>query len=95
MSPDGPTVKSRFANPAALINLLLPNLFVVAGILLLFFTVGAGFQIITNPADKKAQEEGSKRIGYAIGGFVLLFISYWIVQIIERVLGIPILGGAQ
>lgn len=87
----GTNVKDVFATPADLINLLLPNAFIFAGLLLFFFTVGAGFQMIAGSGDKKAQEEGKKKLGYAIGGFVLLFASYWIMQIIELVLGLELL----
>lgn len=91
LNPEGDAVKDVFATPADLINVLLPNIFIFAGILLFFFTVGAGFQMIANPDDKKAQEEGKKKLGYAIGGFVLLFSSYWIMQILQTVLGLELL----
>lgn len=86
------TVAEKYANPAALINTLLPNIYVAAGIILFVFVLGAGFRMIMNPDDKKAAEGGKKAIGYAIGGFVLLIAVYWIVQIIEVVTGVQILG---
>lgn len=88
---DGRSVRDVFSTPADLINLLLPNLFIIGGVLLFFFTIGAGFQMVMHPDDKKAKEEGSKKLGYAIGGFILLFISYWLMQIIDRSLGLNLL----
>lgn len=88
------TVAETYQNPAALINTLLPNIYVAAGLLLFVFVLGAGFRIVMNPDDKKAAEAGKKSIGYAIGGFILLIAVYWIVQIIEIVTGVNILGAS-
>lgn len=88
----GKTVESVYGTPADLINTILPNIYVAAGVILFVFVLGAGFSIVMNPDDKKAAESGKKSIGYAIGGFILLIAVYWIVQIIQVVTGVNILG---
>lgn len=90
---DGTTpVADRFSSPAQLINILLPNVFTIAALILFFYIIGAGFKMVMNPDNKKSTEEGKKAITYGIGGFILLFASYWIVQIIQYITGVTILG---
>jgi len=40
--------------------------------------------------DEKGLAEAKKKITYALVGFLLLFVSYWLVQILEYILGISI-----
>lgn len=93
LSPEGKPVAEVYSSPAALINTLMPNLFMLAGVLLFFFVFFAGFRMLTNPGDSKKMEEGKKSLGYAIGGFLLLFAAYWIMQIVKALTGIDVLGG--
>ena len=89
----GTTVAETYSTPAALINTLLPNIFVIAGLLLFVFVIGAGIKMVMSPDDKKNAEEGRKAITNAMLGFFVLLASYWIVQIIEIVTGVTIFGG--
>lgn len=93
LNPDGTTVAEVYSSPASLINIILPNVFVFAGLLLFFFTIGAGLKMVFSPDDKKAAEQSKTAITYAIGGFLLLVAAYWLVQILEIVTGMTILGG--
>lgn len=90
---DGPPVAEVYGTPADLINALLPNIYVFAGILLFVFIFAAGFKMVMNPSDKKSAEEGKKAFFYAIGGFILLIASFWIMQIIGVLTGVDVLGG--
>lgn len=93
LSPDSPdAVTDVFPTPGALITSLLPNIFIFAGLLLFFFIFFAGLKMVISPDKKKNFDEGKKKIGYAVAGFILLFMSYWLIQIIQVVTGITILG---
>lgn len=93
LTPGGTTtVADTFATPADLINTVLPNIFMLAGVLLLFFFIGAGWKMLSSPQSSKAAEEGKKSLTYAIGGFILLLAAYWIMQIVQVVTGVEILG---
>lgn len=85
---------SGFANQpiTALISAILPNIFVIAGLLLLFYAVFGGLKIIMGSGDSKGTEQGKEAITRAVIGFLIIFASYWIVQIIEVLTGISILG---
>lgn len=65
--------------------------YVLAGIILLIYLIMAGFQMMTGANDPKAKESAGKSITNAVIGFFILFVSYWVIQIVEVVLGISIL----
>ncbi|HAU98923.1 MAG: hypothetical protein UX04_C0003G0045 [Microgenomates group bacterium GW2011_GWF2_45_18] len=67
-----------------------PFLFAFAGFTLFVMIVWGGFEMLLGATDQKAQEAGKNRITWAVVGFLLLFLSYWIGQIIEIVFGINI-----
>jgi hypothetical protein len=92
LTPGGTPVAEVYGQPANLLNLIVPLLFLVAGIALFIFIFMAGFGMVMNPDNKKSTEDGKKKLGYAIAGFILLFASYWIIQIIEQITGVPILN---
>jgi len=46
---------------------------------------------MTGANDPKAKESAGKSITNAVVGFFILFVSYWVIQIVEVVLGISIL----
>lgn len=66
-------------------------LFVIAGLILLFMLIYGGFQMMLGATNPKTKESASQTITNAILGFIILFISYWLVQILEIILGISIL----
>jgi len=87
---DGSTVESRYDTPSKIVNLIVSNLFVVAGIVIFFLIIGAGFSFLQNSS--KGKEEAKNLATGAIIGFIVMFAAYWIVQIIEAITGanIPI-----
>jgi hypothetical protein len=76
----------------AWISAILPTAYVIAGVILFLYTVFGGFLIISSGSDPKAADSGKQVITNAIIGFVILFASYWLIQIIEVLTGIPILN---
>src|SRR5690606_24160645 len=76
------SVGEVFSTPTSLINLIVPNLFILAGLIFLFLLIIGGFGIITS-GSSKGVEEGQKKLTTALLGFGIMFASYWIIQIIE------------
>jgi uncharacterized membrane protein len=68
-------------------------IFFVAGAALLIYLLTAGISMMTSRGDPKALEGAKARLTYALGGFLIVFIAYWIVQIIGLVLGLEGFGG--
>lgn len=71
-----------------LISELLPYLFAAAGLLLLFYLVYGGLSLMLSGGDPKAVQSAKDKITGAIIGFIIVFVSYWLVQIVAKILGI-------
>jgi len=74
-----------------LITAWLPNIYVIAGLILFIFILIGGLTIIMNAGSQEKIQQGQKTLMSAIIGFVILFASYWIIQIVQVVTGVPIL----
>lgn len=77
-----------------LVNVIIPNAYVLAGIIsfLLLVFGGLGVIIAAGSGDTKQLEKGKQTVTYAVLGLILVVTSYWIVQIIQKVSGISLLG---
>ncbi len=80
-----------FNSPAKLINIIVPNLFIGAGLVMFFLLIAGGVGIITAGGEDQLNKN-KKQIGFAIAGFLIIFASFWIIQIIETVMGVKILN---
>lgn len=83
----------KFENktPAAIFSELLPYIYVLAGLILLFILIAGGIGLMTAAGDPKKVEAAQGRITTGIIGFVIIFISYFLVQLVELMLGIKVL----
>lgn len=88
----GVTVAQVFASPASFINILLPTAYVVSGLVILFLFVFGGLSIIMAGDNQKGVDKGKEAIKSAVIGFLIIFTAYWIIQIIEIVIGVQILN---
>ena len=94
-SPIGDPVKNpQFETPGALISIILKNVYVVAGLLFFALLIFGGISIILGAGggDPKKAGQGKKAATAAVIGFLIIFASYWIIQIIEVLTGIDILN---
>lgn len=68
-----------------LVSLIVRIGFVAAGLLILFFIVFAGFQIIIGAGQNnpEAAKKGQQAATAAAIGFAVVFVAYWIVRLIE------------
>lgn len=83
---DGTAVKDVYTTPAFLVNLLVSNLMVIGAFILFLLILYAGFLFISGGS--KGKESAKSMIQAGLAGFVLMFVAYWIVQIIQAVTGI-------
>lgn len=74
---------------SGIISAFVPYVFGVAGLFLLLYLIWGGFGFMTSGGDSKALEEARKKISFAILGFLIIFVAYWLVQLLALVLGIP------
>ena len=75
-----------------LINSLLPTIFYLAGLILFIMIIIGGFGLLTSGGNPDKMKAAQGKITSAVIGFVIIFISYWLMRIVEIVFGISILG---
>lgn len=75
-----------------LFNNIVPNIYLAAGLVIFIMIVIGGFTILANSGNQEKISEGGKTITSAIIGLLVLFASYWIIQIIQVLTGIQILN---
>lgn len=77
-----------------LVNVIIRNAFVLAGIVSFLLLVFGGFSVImgAGAGDTKELEKGQKTITGAIAGLIIVVTSYWIVQIMEKLTGLHLLN---
>lgn len=73
-----------------LVNAILPNVYIIAGLILFLYALVGGFLLITASSSPDQAKNGQKIISNAIIGFIILFASYWLIEIISIITGIPI-----
>ena len=82
---------STLETPRGLINSVLPNIYIIAAIIVFLYMLFGGFTLISAGNNPDQMQNGQKILLNAIIGFALIFISYWIIQIIEVLTGLVIL----
>lgn len=80
----------RFQNFGEILTPLLPYVFVIAGLSLFFIIVNNGIKLLTSGGDPKTIEGAKQSITAALVGFLLVIVSYWLIQVAEFVLHLKI-----
>ncbi len=81
----------QFRTPSGIITEVLRFAFPIAGFILFIMLVWGGLEIMTSSVSGK-KDAGRQRITTAVIGFLLLFATYWIGQLMEVVFGVRILN---
>lgn len=87
--PDG--FKYENAKVGDIFSALLPYIYVIAGLILLVTLVMGGLGLMTAAGNADKMKAGYGKITNALIGFLIIFISYFVVQLVEVVLGIKII----
>lgn len=90
------TVSQTFPSLGHLISLILRNSLTLAGVLLLALTVFGGVMYIISAGegDPKKADLAKTALTDAIIGFAVVFCAYFIIQIVQKITGVPILNSA-
>jgi len=91
LNPEQP-VKEVFPDLGTLVSTILPNILMIAGVILFFLIIAGGFMVVSSAGNAEKTDKGKQAITGAIIGFVIIFASYWIIQIIEIITGVNILN---
>ena len=73
-----------------IINALVPYIFALAGLALLLILILGGFELMTSAGDPKKMESAKGKLTNAVIGFIIIFIAFWLVQILEVIFGLTI-----
>jgi len=92
----GEAFGSRFGqdlNISDLVSVILSNAVAIAGVLMFILILIGGFGIISSAGSDNPEgaARGKKTITAAVIGFAIVFVSYWIIKIIETFTGLDIL----
>jgi uncharacterized membrane protein len=88
----GTAASTQYKDTSSLINNILPNVYIAAGIIIFFMIVFGGFTMVANAGDSHKMDDGKKTITSALVGLLVVFASYWIIQIVQVVTGLQILN---
>lgn len=75
-----------------IVSSLLPYLLTIAGLILFGMLVFGGFTMLAGAADKESQEKGKKMITSSLSGFVIIFVAFWLAQILQVIFKINIVN---
>ena len=84
--------KFKDASLGDLMTQLLPLILVIAGLTLFIFLIIGGFGMLTSGGSPEKMKAAQSKITSAVIGFVIIFISYWLMRILEIIFGISILS---
>ncbi|QQG41883.1 MAG: hypothetical protein HYV90_01060 [Candidatus Woesebacteria bacterium] len=84
---------TAITDTAKLVTLFLNTAFVISGLILLFFFIMGGIGMISSAgqSDPQKAEQAKKTVTSALIGFIIVFASYWIVQLVGNITNVPIL----
>ncbi len=78
-------------NIGQIVSRLLEYIFPLAGIATFIYLLIGGFGYLTAAGNEEAAKKAQGQITNALIGFLIIFLSYWIVRILEIILGIELL----
>jgi hypothetical protein len=64
---------------------------VLGGIAMFAYLLWGGFDLLTSAGNPEGIQKGTQKIIFAIVGFLVIFASYFIVQLVETMFGFTIL----
>jgi hypothetical protein len=70
---------------------LLAYVYVFAGLGLLIFLIAGGLTLMTAAGDQNKTKKGFGMISSALIGFAIIFVSYFVVQLVQVILKVKIL----
>lgn len=78
----------------AVISELIKYAFPLAGLILFLMLIMGGFSLLASGGNPESIKKGQSRIVSALIGFVIVFVAYWLVQLLQTVLGLQTIFGS-
>lgn len=90
-TPSGGVINLNNTDLGTIVSNVLPYVYAFAGLALFIMLIWGGITLMTAAGDPAKSKEGYGKISAGLIGFLIIFISYFVVQILEVILGISIL----
>ncbi|MFH1561363.1 MAG: hypothetical protein ABID04_02155 [Patescibacteria group bacterium] len=75
----------------AIVSVGLKYVMVAGGLMMFAYLVYGGITLMLSRGDPNGVSSGMNKVLYAIVGFLIIFSSYWLIQVVEIVLHLNIL----
>lgn len=87
-------VEDKFPTFGEFFSTILFNVYAIAGVILLILLLFGGLSIIIGAGsqDSSKIQQGQKTLTASLIGFVVIFTSYFIIQLIETLTGVQIIN---
>ncbi len=85
--PGGTTFGST-TSLGTIVAAAVPWIFTIAGMLLLVYLVFGGLQLMLSQGDPKNAQAAKSHITNALVGFIIIFVAYWVVQLVGIIFGL-------
>lgn len=82
-------IAKNFKTLSSLVSYLIPRFMILAGVIFFILVIGAGVRVVmtAGSGDAHAQEQAKNFLTLSITGLVIIFGSYWVLQIINFITG--------
>lgn len=80
-------ITDRFSDIGEVISALIPVMLSIAGLILFIMLLWGGYDFLFSGGDPGKIESGRTRIFNAIIGFVIVFVAYFLVQLLGFIFG--------
>lgn len=87
----GTGFKFENATFGTIVSQLLTYIYPLAGIILLVMLISGGITLMTAAGNPTKSKSGYGRITSALIGFAIIFVSYFVLQLVEVLLGVQII----
>ena len=93
----GRTVSGTFPTVGSLVSVILKNSLTLIGIIMLVLLISGGLMFIIGAGsqDSKKSAQAKSMITDALIGFAVVFLAYFIIQIIQVITGLQILNNTS
>lgn len=89
--PSGFKFTGEKGNLGAVISEAFNYIFPIAGLILFFIIISAGFLLLTSAGDEEKTQKASKMLTNAVIGFVIIFVSFWLIKLLQFIFGFKVL----
>jgi hypothetical protein len=86
--PANSMLRNSNLSVGTIVSNFLPYLFTIAGLMLLTYLIMGGFGLMTSGGDAKKVQSAQGKITSALIGFIIIFVAYWLTQILQSVFGL-------